>query len=229
MKRNKYFDREKDIRRLESQLDELYKIRRNTAYVELEKPIKMGKIIRPQIREDILRSDIGPLLQDYLDQIFIPYYMKRNVYKVWEKKNRPVRFKVGKRTINFEFHITWRYDYHNINPKILKHLERCTTSGRTFFNVPYFYITYKVENWIVTHQKVIDPDVESKISYIESRIAQLTKYKRWITPSNREYKRFHHKSNRVKTRKSIHDFIYGEEDEYYDKSSNKKDVLYYWW
>lgn len=180
MSKNTKRETYKEYLALQRREDKLYEEKKNLGYRELEKPIHHGYTAYLELREDVLRrTDKEGLAYQYI--------IKHFSTETWGK------------TIDFykKSKKTWySFDYDYVTPKIRKITERefealHPSIAKYFYNykidnkyhwgglecryytnvIPEHYVVIKVKKDYLTHQKIIDSELEREAAFVEDKIS----------------------------------------------------------
>ena len=209
--------------------------RKNLGYRELEKPIHHGYNAYLELREDVQRRiDKEGLAYQYI--------LKHFMVETWSKTPEFVTKHKGKRYHYYEHNyenkphirkITER-EYEKLHPSVQKYFYNYRIDNKYFWGgaeqriyshiIPDHYLIMKVKNSYLTHQKVLDSDLEREISFVDDKISEF-----WNTSpfwkSSRGFKWFRVRQNRADRRynkitlgKNLKQGVESSSYEYYLKS-----------
>lgn len=196
---------------------------KDLGYVELEKPIHHGFNAYLTLREDVERRDdkVSWLYQFFIDKFSSETWSRTKVFYYKRKgkfhDNRP------------KFRRLTQKEYDSYLPWVQEHLQL-----RTEFNwgveytyyvpkIPEYYLVMKIKNSYITHRKVIDGELESKLSFVRDQISQLQEV---MNPWNeRGYSAFlkdiskrNRRKNKMALRKNLNTDFINDSYEYYKET-----------
>ena len=184
--------------------------RRNLGYRELEKPIHHGYNAYLELREDVQRRiDKEGLAYQYI--------IKNFMVETWSKTQDFVNKHKGKRYHYYEYNyenkphirkITER-EYETLHPSIQKCFYNYRIDNKHYWGgaeqriyshlIPDHYLIMKIKNSYITHQKVIDSQLEREISFVDDKLQEFynttpfwrgngfTWFRRYYTKRDRRY------------------------------------------
>ena len=145
-KRNKYFFKEKELIRLQTENAKIREAIRNQGLVELDEPIHNGYYAEWILRDDILRRDDAAVFQEALDackeRIWSrnpEFRVKNRKTKKWDKINPKLR------TIN-------KQKYEALSPSAKKHFVEDIFQSKRYWRYGY---TDKVYRCTLTYELVV--------------------------------------------------------------------------
>lgn len=166
------------LRRREDKLEEE---RKNLGYRELEKPIHHGYIAYVQLREDVLRrTDKEGLAYQYIVKHFSTECWGRTL-DFWDKKKKKSWFdyeqyykpKIRKLT---------EHEYEALHPSIQKYFYNYKRDNKMYWGgkeckiysnvIPEHYLVIKIKKDYLTHQKIVDSELEREISFVEDKLSE---------------------------------------------------------
>lgn len=178
---NKYDLREKEYIKLEIEYDKI--LRSKNEYVKLNKPYQKGWKIYVSLKQDILnRFDSNNILQ----AIKLGFKNFKYVYKIYQIKN--IRKKIYNETIVYNKYLKRYISYFpdkiyykqktfdNFKEEIKKYFIYDIYKNVYYINLPYYYYVLKSKPNIITHERVLDPEKESRKHYISERMYTLRTY-----------------------------------------------------
>ena len=177
---NKYDLKEKEYIKLEIEYNKI--LRSRNEYVKLDKPYQKGWKIYISLRQDILnRSNSANILQ----AIKLGFDNFKCIYKVYQIKN--IRKKIYGETIvlfNKQRYLSYFPDkigykqkvFNTFKEEIKKYFIYNDFKKLYYINLPYYYYVLKSKPNIITHERVLDPEKESRKHYISERMYTLRNY-----------------------------------------------------
>lgn len=168
-------------------------------YVELEKPYHYGFNAYLTLREDVARRQDADVYQYLLDTY---------AYETWSKDG--IFYHVRRKYIvdsRPSFSLVAEADYEKIEPRYKKFFKHVPKEDRPSWNgeVKRFYKCYiephylvmEIKKSYVTHQKVIDGELERELDYVNNKIWDLQQIiQPWSETFVTEAKRYQHKQLR---------------------------------
>lgn len=166
---------EKNILKLEREEISLYMEIRNLPLIELEKPFQSGWMRFFVLREDVSRCIQAELYQNILDKINTTQYHRNKQFKVKKRRLRKRIYVAKEQKIKVFTLYEW---LHPKNPLTQheKSLFRSrevyckrnkTTSLEYFYPEPWRFVL-KVKPHMITHVKMIDLSLESRLKLIDN-------------------------------------------------------------
>jgi hypothetical protein len=160
--------KEKELLKLERELNDLWKAERNLPVIKLEKPIRHGWKKFFVLREDIANRSDAQVFREILERI--------NSVVTCRKKNFKV--KSGKKLVDIDHHLrsipkdSWNFPEH-----YKKYFWLCGgcvhRHGPSYHFGPTFYFVTKIKPHYLTHVRVEDGDLESRKQKIYNKMRHL--------------------------------------------------------
>jgi hypothetical protein len=179
MSKNTKHKNYKSYLRLLDEEEKLENIRRNLGYRELEQPRHHGYEAYLVLRDDIANREDSYIYQHLIDNYASVTWSKDGVFNYKKRgyviDNTPIFRRVD------ENH------YNNLDSRILKHFvhdrfkDESTWFGikRYFYSyVPSYYFVMEIRKSYLTHEKIIDGELEREISFVKDKLNHL----RRVTP-----------------------------------------------
>lgn len=179
MSKNTKHKNYKSYLKLLAEQDKLDDIRRNLGYRELEKPRHHGYEAYLVLREDIANRDDAHIYQHLIDNYASVTWAKDGVF-YYKKRGYVIDNTPSFRRVD-EKH------YNQLDQRILKHFfhdrlkDVSTWYGiKKYFYcyVPSYYFVMKIRKSYLTHEKIVDGELERQISFVNDKLSQL----REVTP-----------------------------------------------
>lgn len=208
-----------EYRALDKELDELYEAQDNLGYYPLKKPIRHGWYKYLKLRDDVARRKDAYVFQNIIDVAGITIWGRKveEVDQVWVKRNADHRriSLPGIRKLD-------RKEFQKLIPKAQRYFEGIEISHGSWLSgiiryhcrVPkhYFEPTYK--RAYITHRKIIDSEIESRIDQLENRLLRPEFYTHhhWHYPPERWLRKHWRRGKRrsVKTSLSKYDHTFDD-------------------
>lgn len=195
MRRNKHWEKEKDLLSLFLRRYELEEIKRNFPLVELETPYRRGWFITATLRQDFARSKYAEVYQELIDVGILVGYTTRNVKLIKEARNSKSTDLETQERGNYNSYHLPRFkklspkEFSKLKPQLQKHFRRCYEYDRYYYvlNLPHYMFRLKVNPNIITHEKLLDGDVLSELNWIDTKIFQLNGWSRWYGRGSNYY------------------------------------------
>lgn len=210
MKHDKYELTHKKFLKAEKRLNEIYKEIRNLPYRELEKPYQDGWVLVIVLRDDILRSDKGPIIKALLEK-FTSKFTTRNAKFITQIRQKPALSDVRK----LFYSKAGRFVYYNgphIRDLDKREYNKLSDQQKKYFdlnihskwinreeyhmNLPEYYFKVKVKKLIVTHIQDIDPLLLQEQAELKSILAPYWRARGYSMGY------YHWRENRAERRKS---------------------------
>lgn len=162
--------KEKEVKKLFKRLDILRKAQRNLGFVELQPPIRSGWERLFVLRSDLKHHKDYKTLQSILTKIqnTVVSQNKNFVIKTKRKKSKPIEQNLN--------HLTDK-EYEKLEDKEKDYFcPRWTYSKiwkmsfRTWHITKPQFFEYKIQPHYITKVKLMDPDIEKEINFINSRL-----------------------------------------------------------
>lgn len=170
-------DKEKKLLALHRELSSLYTQRQNARWIVLDPPIRNGYVRSFIVRPDIQRSKYGPFFEGILKKInTVQYSDKKDFKKKARKRGRKIRVPKEQHLLRpDEAHFrklgfTEREKQLFIQKSKYKPQRRMTIRYYEFAD-PWRFVL-RVRPHYITHQRVIDPVLESKIQQLNRLFKQ---------------------------------------------------------
>ena len=192
MKKNKYDERQQEIRSLQRRQDEISHAQRNNCWVELEEPEKHGWYIRMVMRPDVARRGDVDSIQEVIDIVEREIWVKN---KVTGRRARGHYCQHTKKA-NWEEYFPWK-DHNgypaNYGVPFWYYKEHLSADAKKWFDKPLF-IDYwgrgwcscnapdwfwerKLERCWATHYQEIDTELEKEDVWIDNTLDSKKYYK----------------------------------------------------
>lgn len=215
--------RDKQLLQLDRYEDELWRKSRRPIYVPLEPPIQKGYVRFFVLREDVARGRQASFFQGILDKINTEQYFHRKDFK----KKKRVR---GKKVwVDKEQYVKalypWEIEKLALTPEELAYFEErpvySAQKGKEvlmkFFTQPWRF-ELRVRPYMLTHRRVVDPVLESRMREVDNYITirQLRHRMDWLTQSRGSSRRRWEPAVKVKERYKKKPLRQLLQEEYYD-------------
>lgn len=232
MKRNKYWERDKEYIRLLNALEKNRTAQRNLGYIDLEHPIPHGFDAYFVLREDIANRDDAWIFQAIIDKYSTT---------AWRKKNTFSTIKERRNNVDNGFFNDYPYfknisesEYTTLIPQAQKWFSQSTDKwGRAYYyiNIPFFFFELKVEQHYRTKVKVIDNVLLQEEAEIEAKLYSFSD-RRWCynhggVPS--WFTRFYNVSRRRDEKRLLHAMIYKGKEDLCFPGNHRHSAAWDWW
>jgi hypothetical protein len=189
MKPNKKEEANKELLAAVKESNELYKVRRDTPWVKLDKPIHTGWTKCHVLRDDCKARSDADVFKRILGVIDVPIFSRRKDFKVrngivmnaglrvirenaWDKLEWPESFKkyflYGAYFVEWDMESRYR-PTHYPNKKLVV----------GFKLKQEFYFEEVIKPYLVTHRQPILPDIESRLAELDSFIENNGGWTKW--------------------------------------------------
>ena len=191
MKKNKYDERNQEIRSLEMRSSDISKMQRENCWVELEVPEKHGWYIRMVMRSDIANRVDADTFQSVIDLVERPQWNKRkktgvrhkgNTCHITGKRDWEELFPWSNTRFGSGCHYGVSYEkWVTLRPEVKRwftpptHLDYWGRGWCTC-NIPVWHWERKLERCYATHYKVLDTELESEGAWIDNKLWSNSKY-----------------------------------------------------
>lgn len=165
--------RRSELRRLARESDKLWQARYDLGLMKLEKPIRRGWIKHLKLRDDIARRKDAHLYQAIIRNCGVEVWGNSKVHadKNWElnhRSNRDVQFPglrllIGEKIKCIPTKARMMFDGHD-----WQWIRHKGYVKRYFCRVPTYYFETTYSKSYVTHLRVVDPDIESRMAEIDN-------------------------------------------------------------
>lgn len=192
---NKYDLKEKEYIKLEIEYNKI--LRSKNEYVKLNKPYQKGWKIYVSLRQDILnRSDSVNILE----AIKLGFKEFNYIYRIYQIKN--IRKKIYDETIAYskslKIHISYfpnkigykQKIFDNFKENIKKYFIYDMHKNVYLINLPYYYYVLKSKPNIITHERILDSEKESRKHYINKKMDELIRYRNNYDSYNKFNKKY---------------------------------------
>lgn len=211
--------------RLLAEEDKLETIQRNLGYRELEKPVHYGYNAYFVLREDVARRDDAFIYQHIIDNYSTETWSKTPEFYIKKKRyyeDRRPTFQDIPESL-----------YNRLDVRVAKHFYHDSEKDRKSWDgsviktyvcgIPPYYVVMKVKKSYLTHEKVIDSEVERQLSFIGDKLSQmmdtmplfnnngLTAFRKGLVKNERNY-------NKQQLRKNLKTQILSEDGVWEDWS-----------
>lgn len=171
MKPDKHELTYKKFIKAEKRLNEIYRKMRELPYRELEKPYQDGWILIIVLRDDILRSDKGPIIKALIEK-FSSKFATRNAKFITQIRQKPNLSDVRKMFYSKYGQFIYyngphirdldKREYNKLSDQQKKYFDlsihsKWVNRDEYHMNLPEYYFRVKVKKRIITHVQDIDP------------------------------------------------------------------------
>lgn len=181
MSKNTKRETYKEYLALQRRDNKLYEEKKNLGYRELEKPIHHGYTAYVELREDVAkRTDKVGLAYQYIVKHFSTECWGRTL-DFWEKKKKQSWY-------DYEYYykpkirkITER-EFEALPPNIAKYFYNYKVDNKMYWGtqeckifshvIPEHYLVIKIKKSYLTHQKIVDSELEREISFVEDKLSE---------------------------------------------------------
>ncbi len=239
-KRNKYWEKDKEYRRILNALYENQTAQRNLGYVELDQPRPKGYTAHFVLRDDIARRDDAWVFQKIIDLCGSTAWSRKDDFA------RNVKIHNDKIFAARHSNLTWYqypqfsglsdYEFHNLNlPEQVKKYftEVIDKWNRRWYsvNVPYFYFEVKSERYYITKVKIIDEVLLQEEAELESKLYSYSdrRYNYCHGTASKSYVRSFNISHRRQEKQKIHQFIYNKKQDIIFPGRHRHDAEWSYW
>nr|WP_295869198.1 hypothetical protein [uncultured Chitinophaga sp.] len=215
--------RDKQLLELSRYQRKLWKKSREAIYVPLQPPIQKGYIRTFVLRDDVARGKQASFFQGILDRINTAQHFHRKDFKK-KKRVRGKKVWVDKEQYLRKL-FPWDVSKAAFTPEEAAYfevrMEFCERKGReiemTVFTEPWRFVL-RVRPYMLTHQRVVDPLLESQIQEVDNYITirQLRHRMDWLTQSRRGGRRSWEPPVKVKERYKKKPLLQMLQEAYYD-------------
>ncbi|MBE8724144.1 hypothetical protein [Flavobacterium hungaricum] len=171
-------DFEKQLIQLDKLEKKLWKERNNLPWIPLEEPYQKGWQRNFKLREDVARSSEGEFYNTLLEKINTWQFSSEKTFKKKKSKRRKNASSEQIQRLKEFTEGEWSSPKLELSDREKVHFSRQERWSKTFqryrihyvFNESWRYVLH-VKPYMITHQKMLDSDLESQIKLIENYIS----------------------------------------------------------
>jgi hypothetical protein len=234
MRRNKYFELDKEYRALAKKYDELWEAKRNLGWIELDKPKPSGWIATLVPRADVARRKDADVFIEICERFCQSVTSRRKdfKYRCWKdrkwKHSTPHIRRIRER------------EYEKLSPALQKQFTKSLfpkthwdlINPEYYCIIPSFYFVVKISRNYITHVREFDEVIERELSWVSDKRADAKfnpvrgySWFKWNAPKH--YRKMLNKKRRLQHKREVKAIV---DDERYVRGfdDNYKDGPWYW-
>jgi hypothetical protein len=158
--------------RLLAEEDKLNTIRKNLGYRELPKPVQHGYNAYLVLREDIARRDDAFIYQHLIDEYSYETWSKTPEFYI-KKKNyildKTPKFKHIDENLYDRLNLRVKKFFYHDKSKDFKSWDG-SVRKKYICSLPPYYFVMKVKKSYLTHEKIVDNELERQINFIKDKL-----------------------------------------------------------